>query len=210
MADAQDDNPPVDPIKAIVEKVATRGRPDDQPYRVKPRPRKPRKPTVPGMPKKGGYRDHPNVIKALEEHRHKTMFGHGQRTCAREDCRQIAVTGVPFCRHHGGMGELNARRRMDPDYKPRRLTLFRRELRNALEHQTIPLELLRQPVFLRVLTVATSKLEPADGDWRSAVRRWKNANRLVLEFMQAWVFLNETGNTSLWVKAANKANLMGI
>ncbi|MBR2574539.1 MAG: hypothetical protein IKE14_09440 [Loktanella sp.] len=120
------------------------------------------------------------------------------------------MLGKTVCRRHGGQPEINARRKLDPNFRPRKSAMIRSELRRALRTGELPLELMRQPVFLRVLRGVVNKPGGFDGDHYAAAAHRRLATRLVLEFLQAWVVLNNSGDGAPWAAAVVRARDAGF
>lgn len=182
-----------------------------------------RKPLPPGMKwKGGGWKGNPNSIAALEAHREKTMFGKTPVEALRckgtnlagHRCKGVVVRGMDYCHHHGGMTEILARRKLDPGYRVKRITATHRAIKTLLRSNSIPFELMQQPIFQAVLTRAVG----ARGDRRnmtgeevSAARSaWREANRLCMELMQAWTVFKDVGDLRPWSAAVTKASNAGF
>jgi hypothetical protein len=198
---------PLDPIEALVLRVQTKSRPDGTRQRTLPRPKHPR---LPGKRPGSGWKGHPNSLAALEKHRHKGGTHRGSTTRRCDKCEDIAVLGKTVCRRHGGQPEINARRKLDPNFRPRKSAMVRSELRRALRTGELPFELMQQPIFLRVLRGVVNKSEVVDGDYHAAAAHRRLATRLVLEFLQAWVVLNNSGDGGPWASAVVKARDAGF
>lgn len=200
-------------VGAMVERIMAGSRPEGVRARTKPRLKDPlrvRRKRTPAEIEAARQRQLANVagMAALDAHRWGTVFGGpNMPTCRR--CRDVAVTGVGACRRHGGLPELIARRRADPEWQPRRLNLVRRELVKALDGGTIPRGLLEQPVFVRAARLATEKprdiMERLGLDRVDAARASAEGTRTVLELMMAWAAYEQGGDLQPWARAASRA-----
>ena len=150
---------------------------------------------------------------ALDLHRARTWVGGPEsRRCMRVGCRQLAVRGVDFCRHHGGGPTVRARKAGDPFYKPKRSTMLRNEIKRALKLGLIPHDLLIQPIFLEVMNMVQNRVTDEDYPGNTAQQRrnmWMGAGYLVLEFMNAWdaMLIQDHGP---WHNALAKASSLGF
>lgn len=178
------------------------------------RPKADRKPYVKrktdGTFNMGGWRGHPNSLAALEAHRARTQFGNTRRCW----CGQPAVTGSNECRFHGGKHALNQRRRKDHVWKPRQNALIKRELRRLLKEGSIPMDLIRVPVFRATLEHAVARI-PNDiprgsTEWHAYVRYWEACARLSLQFVLAWFKMQDEDDHQPWHVAVQVAHELGL
>lgn len=200
------DDPKTQRLQSIIETVQLRSRGDNVRHKTLPRPRRPR---IPGS-KAGGWKGHPNSLAALDAHRHKGGAHPGSTTRRCDKCGRLAVAGLFVCNRHGGQGEIIARKRADPKFKPKRSYVIRRELNKALRDGQVPLELMQQPMFLRIMRIVIERPRAEDGvSHVEAGQRWREACRLLLEFMMAWVALTEHRDNVPWATVVLKARNAG-
>lgn len=204
---------PKDPLKDMLHKVEHGTRADGTYHRVKKRTVKPRKPRDPLAPKQGGWKGNPNSIAALAAHRAKTYFGSGPnlRLCQKPGCGQVAVRDVDFCRMHGGQREVQARKKLDPDYKPPRAKFVGRVLYRMVKDAKIPRDLMEQQTFVQVLTVAVGYVQAGEHDTtRQAYARKAAAQAVALAMISAWVNFKDSGDLRAWAVAVEQARRAGL
>ncbi len=164
-----------------------------------------------GSHKMGGWRGNPNSLAALEAHRRKGGFHPGGRRC---HCGQPAVRGSDGCRFHGGKAVMNARKKADPLWKPKRKHVQRRELRRLMREGTIPRDLIQIDAFRSVMDAAFYRIpfEVKHGtrEFAAEVARVEVAVGLALEFITAYLMLSEHGDHSPWQAVLGKAKRVGL
>ncbi len=172
-------------------------------------------------PNKGGWRGHPNSLRALEKHRGKTMFGNPnnrKRLCRK--CNRVAIKGLDVCYSHGGAPTQIARRLADDCAGYSRPKTAHRLVQKLIEREELPQELLRQPIFLKISDILSVPYKeakfrrrdrkPLSGSSKDEMNYLKTLTVLRLECVRAWLTMEISGDNGPWITAIGKARKLGI
>ncbi|MEM0949553.1 MAG: hypothetical protein AAGK37_19295 [Pseudomonadota bacterium] len=144
---------------------------------------------------------------------HRDTMGTDNPTMCKKCGRQRRVQGSLYCRHHGGLPKLNARRAKHPLYRGKKTTVSRRGIRNLIAKKKIDRDMLNIPGFAALMNFAIRTpgyFLPKDKDWHDPERRAEayelnlqlmHARRLLLNMVIGFDLLRDHGEREAWNSA---------